>query len=267
LVADKPFVSIIIPTKNSSSTFPCLLKSISKQKYARKEIIVVDNHSSDQTREIALKWGANVLLVQCERSKARNLGAKRARGEYLLFLDSDMELSDGVIADCLHVVLTGGYGACIIREISNGAGYWAEVRSLERRTYEGGSPFETAVFFKKDAFTHVGGFNENLVGFEDYDLQVRLEKADIRIGYSKTPIIHHEGKLILSKHLMKKRYYVRTGKDYIFGNKYRSLTQFLPIKYVFVRNWRILKEKPACTVGIFILKSLETIIGFLSIFG
>jgi GT2 family glycosyltransferase len=138
---------------------------------------------------------------------------------------------------------------------------------LERRTYEGGSIFETAVFFKKDVFIGVSGFNENLVGFEDYDLQVRLEQMGIRIGYSKTPIIHNEGKLTLSKHLMKKRYYVQTGKAYIFGNKNRSLAQFSPIKNVFLKNSRILKEKPACTVGLFILKSLEVAIGLVSIFG
>ena len=228
---------------------------------------MVDNYSSDNTREIASKWGAKVLLVQCERSKARNLGAEQAMGEYLLFLDSDMELTDAVIADCLHVVLTGEYEACIIREISKGEGYWAEVRSLERRTYEGGSLFETAVFFKKNVFSLVGGFDESLVGFEDYDLQGRLERMHIRIGYSKAPIIHNEGKLILSKHLMKKRYYVRTGKDYIFGNKRRGLIQFMPIKHTFVRNWRVLTEEPACALGILVLKSLETIIGVMSIFG
>ena len=266
LVIDEPLVSIIIPTKNSSLTLPCLLHSIAKQEYANVEVIVVDNSSSDRTREIASKWGATVLTVKCERSVARNLGAKRSRGKHLLFLDSDMELSDGVIKDCIRLVLDDQFKACIIREVSNGEGYWAAVRSLERRTYEGGSRFETAVFFKKDAFVQVGGFNENLVGFEDYDLQDRLEQMYIPIGYSNTPIIHHEDKLILSKHLMKKRYYVRTGKAYLFGNKNRSLIQCLPIKYTFFQKWGILKEDPLHTLGIIVLKTLEATIGLLSIF-
>jgi glycosyltransferase involved in cell wall biosynthesis len=261
-----PLVSVIIPTKNSMDTLPRLLKSISKQNYENKEIIVVDNYSSDHTLKIASKWGVKVLLVWCERSKARNVGAKRAIGEYLLFVDSDMEFSDRVIADCVNVVQTGGYGACVIREITKGEGYWIGVRSLERMTYEGGTLFETAVFFKKDIFFHVGGFDENLVGFEDYDLQVRLEKAGIRIGYSKTPIIHHEGRLMLSKHLMKKRYYVRTGKDYIFRNERRSLVQFLPVRRTFIKNWRILRKRPSQAVGILLLKSLETIVGLISLF-
>ena len=266
LILSRPLISVIIPTKNSSNTLPCLLESLLKQKYENKEVIVVDNYSLDCTREIASNYKAKIILDRCERSRARNLGAEQAKGEYFLFLDSDMELSDGVIENCIRIALTGGYGACIIREITTGEGYWSEVRSLERRTYEGGSIYETAMFFKKDNFFLVGGFDEKLVGFEDYDLQSRLEKTGIRIGYSKTPIIHHEGRLMLSKHLMKKRYYVRTGKDYIFRNGYRNLVHFLPIKHTFIKNWRILREKPAHAVGIFVLKSLEIVVGLISLF-
>lgn len=265
MVITKPLVSIIIPTKNSSRTLASLLKSISKQKGPSIEIIVVDNYSSDQTREIALKWAAHILLARCERSKARNLGAKLARGDYLLFLDSDMELADNVVDSCFHIASNGKFGACIIREISTGEGYWAKVRSLERQTYEGGSLFETAMFFRKDVFISLGGFSENLVGFEDYDLQVRLEKTCVPIGYSSTPIFHNEGKLELGEHLMKKRYYVRAGKNYIYENRQRSFLQFLPIKYTFFKNRALLWKKPACAVGVVVLKSLEVVVGILSI--
>ena len=261
-----PLVSIIIPTKNSMNALQDLLRSISEQNYVNKEIIVIDNYSSDGTQRIASKFGAKVILARTERSKARNLGAEQAIGEYLLFLDSDMELSSGVLINCVDVIQTGRYGACIVREVTDGKGYWANVRSLERRTYEGDSLFETATFFKRDVFFQVGRFSEALVGFEDYDLQARLEEAHINIGYVRSPIIHHEGKLVLSKHLMKKKYYVQTGKNYIFRNKQRNLMQLQPIRRSFIKNWRIIVRRPNYAVGIIVLKGLEAIVGLISLF-
>ena len=258
-------ISIIIPTKNSAKTLGPLFSSIIMQNDVDYEIIVVDNNSEDDTVEIALNYGAKVLSYNCERSKARNIGASNSVGNYVLFLDSDMELSEGLLNNCINKINDGLYESLIIREITRGEGYWAKVRSLERKTYEGDSYYETAIFFKRDVFLKLGGFDEDLIGFEDYDLQERLELNNIKTGYMKTPIIHNEGPLCLKKHLLKKMYYVKTGKKYIYQNRKRSFLQLQPFRRSFFRNWKVLLKNPELTIGIIILKIMESISGLMGL--
>ncbi|MBU0615524.1 MAG: glycosyltransferase, partial [Nanoarchaeota archaeon] len=87
-------LSIIIPTLNEEKHLPRLLDSITRQRFKDYEIIVADNNSKDKTRDIAKKFGAKVVPGGLP-AKARNLGAKAAKGNILLFLDSDVILSKG----------------------------------------------------------------------------------------------------------------------------------------------------------------------------
>ncbi len=91
-MASDPLVSIVIPTRNSSRTLPICLSSISRQTYGNIEIIVVDGYSTDDTVEIARRFGAYISMHRGERAMAKNLGLIMASGKYVLFLDSD----DGV---------------------------------------------------------------------------------------------------------------------------------------------------------------------------
>src|ERR1700682_297874 len=87
-------VSVIVPTRNFSRTLGCCLRSARMQTHQSGEIIVVDNFSTDGTREIAGKYADAIELMGPERSAQRNHGARLAHGDYFLFIDSDMELSD-----------------------------------------------------------------------------------------------------------------------------------------------------------------------------
>ena len=89
----KPELSIIIPTLNEEKYLPELLESIKKQSYRDYEIIVADNNSKDKTKEIAEKYGARVIKGG-KPAKARNEGAKCAKGGILLFLDADGILTE-----------------------------------------------------------------------------------------------------------------------------------------------------------------------------
>ncbi|MCK5465922.1 glycosyltransferase family 2 protein, partial [Candidatus Parcubacteria bacterium] len=84
-------LSIIIPTKNEEEYLPKLLESIKKQTFKDYEIIVADNKSTDKTRKIAIKYKCKIVRGGLP-GKARNGGAKVARGDILLFLDADTEL-------------------------------------------------------------------------------------------------------------------------------------------------------------------------------
>ena len=90
-----PLVSIIVPARNEAKTLPHLLPSLFALSYPRKEIIVVDDQSSDGTGELARKLGA-IVVTALDRPAgwlgkqwACQSGANRAGGEWLLFTDAD----------------------------------------------------------------------------------------------------------------------------------------------------------------------------------
>jgi len=86
-------VSIIIPTKNNGDILEKCLASIRNLDYPPKdkyEVIIVDGHSTDNTVEIAKKYGCKVVYEDIGRiSYARDLGVKYAEGEFIAFTDAD----------------------------------------------------------------------------------------------------------------------------------------------------------------------------------
>ena len=92
-------VSVIIPTKNSEETLEECLKSIKQQSYPHIEIIVVDNFSTDNTRNIAKQFTDKVLLKGHERSAQVNFGVKYANGKYVYRVDSDFIVEPNVIEE------------------------------------------------------------------------------------------------------------------------------------------------------------------------
>ena len=107
----KPLVSVVVPTFNSERFLEECLMSVRAQTYPNVEVIVVDNYSTDRTREIAEKYGARVILCRAIRSEARNVGAGLAKGEFILSVDSDMELTPNVVSECVAKAESGFDGA------------------------------------------------------------------------------------------------------------------------------------------------------------
>ena len=93
-----PFVSIIVPTFNSSATLQLCLRSILNQKYKSFEILIVDNLSTDYTIDIAQSLCDDRIKIYSQKDDgiydAMNKGIKHAKGEWLYFLGSDDSLFD-----------------------------------------------------------------------------------------------------------------------------------------------------------------------------
>jgi glycosyltransferase involved in cell wall biosynthesis len=90
----KPGVSVVIPAYNYAHYLPRTLDSILKQDYPNVEIVVVDDGSTDNTREIVASYGDKIRYVYQQNaglSAARNTGIKEAKFEYLGFIDADDE--------------------------------------------------------------------------------------------------------------------------------------------------------------------------------
>ena len=250
----EPLVSLIIPTCNSTKTLDICLESIKTQTYPNTEIIVVDKYSEDQTIEIAKKFGGIVVKSDAARSRARNIGAEEAKGRYLLFIDSDMCLTNTVVEDCVKNI-SEGYDALVIPEISIGTGFWAQCRSLEKLCYIGDETIEAARFFKSEVFECVLGFDRKLVVGEDWDLHQRVNGAGFKIWRINSYIEHHEGKLSLRNVIMKKYLYGKTLNMFI--KKHCVTHHFNPFRMAFVKNWRALARDPIHALGMLFMKTCE----------
>lgn len=108
--------SIVIPAFNEENylgnTLDSLRSGMSEISDLKGEIIVVDNNSSDKTAEVATAKGARVVFEPINQiSKARNTGAKLAKGEYLIFIDADTQVSPellGLVLKKLRYYNCGG---------------------------------------------------------------------------------------------------------------------------------------------------------------
>lgn len=273
---NKPLVSVIVPTRNSQNTIDACLKSIKNQNYEEVELIVVDNNSTDKTKEVARKYTKLVFNKGPERSAQRNFGALKSRGKYVLFIDSDMELSRNVIKDCISLVesykvskVDKVLGGIIIPEESFGEGFWAKCKALERSFYVGVDWIEAARFFSKKVFIEFKGFDEELISGEDWDLSQRVE-AKYLILRIKSFIYHNEGRLTLFKLLSKKLYYGGKLNNYSYKKTNSEIfTKQLSIisRYkLFFSNPKKLFANPILGIGMLSMKTCEFAIAGLGYF-
>ena len=169
-------VSIVITTKNEEKHIGNCLKSIKAQTYPQKniEIIVVDNNSTDKTKEIGRKYTQNVFNFGPERSAQRNFGMlKKAKGKFVMYLDADMILSSTIIGKAVEKLENEEFLALYIPEIILGNSYWSRVRRFERSFYDG-TVIDCVRIIRTDIFKNLGGFDETMTGPEDWDLDKKV---------------------------------------------------------------------------------------------
>lgn len=212
-------LSIIIPTKNSAVELDRLLSSIERINLHSCETIVVDNHSSDDTRLVVGRHRAKMFISGPERSSQRNLGAEVSSQPLLLFLDSDMEVTSETVSAALRQISKAD--AVIIRELGTGRGLVSRAKEFERRAYFGFSLYEAARLIRKSIFEQLGGYDTRMTGQEDLDFQARIEENGYRLAWSEVPIIHHEESLTFRSYLAKRRYYGATDRIYVRKNPRR----------------------------------------------
>lgn len=255
-------VSLLVHTRNSAQTIKNLLESIKNQTYKNIEIIVVDNHSSDQTLYISRAYTKHIYTYGPERSAQRNYAAKKASGAFFLVPDADMILEENVVADCVLFILPQKQiKAIVIPEESIGQGFWAQCKKLERSFYVGVSWMEAARFFSKDIFEEFGGYDESNTGTEDYDLPQRIEQkyGKNSIGRISSFIYHDEGKLSLIRVLKKKFYYGQKLHIYKQRNRqyYKKQSSILKRFMLYLSQPKKLLSSPLIGGGMLCMKIIE----------
>jgi len=255
-----PLVSVLVTTKNEEKNIESCLQSIKNQTFKNIELIVVDNFSIDKTAELSKKYGAKVYLKGNERSAQRNYGVQVAQGKYLIYLDADMILSPAVIEECVTKCERDNIEALYVPERIVGDGLWIKVRDFERSFYTG-TVIDAVRFVQRDLFLQVGGFDETLVGPEDWDFDRRIRKIG-RIGVAITPLYHNEGRFSINRYLKKKVYYIEGIQKYLikWGSNDLETEKQVGFRYrlvgVFIEKgkWKKLMLHPLLTCGMYLLR-------------
>jgi glycosyltransferase involved in cell wall biosynthesis len=192
MTTEAPLVSIIIPTYCEEKNIEWCLKSIKKQTFNKSHIetIIVDSNSPDNTRTIAKKYTDKVINIK-ERgvSKARNIGAQKAKGRVLLFLDADTILDPEFVAKMYHsftdpsvVCISGALIGLERRGIIDNLFklfHYNFVNEIAALTARLGFPLFPTVCCacRKAVFDEIGGFDEGLAIAEDLTFSLKIGKV------------------------------------------------------------------------------------------
>jgi len=191
-------VSIIIPTYNEEKCLPECLDSIFDLDYSKEdiEVIVVDNGSTDGTREIAKSCGAEVLRDDSMNvSGLRNLGASQAKGDILAFVDADCIVSKDWLKNASKYsddITVAAWGAppAIPKESTWVQKTWYLVRQKEEVVQNVDWLESMNLFVRKDQFLAMGGFNEALITCEDVDFSYRISRYGQIVSDKRIEVIH-----------------------------------------------------------------------------
>jgi glycosyltransferase involved in cell wall biosynthesis len=247
-------LSVIIATKNEGKNIERLMTSLKKQTYQDFEIIIVDNFSNDNTCNIASRFTKKIFQKGPERSSQRNFGLTKAQGQYVLFIDADMELEKEVLEECYTTMQRNPkISGIIIDEISVGSGFLSKVKALEKKLYTGQEDVEAARFFKKKDLERIGGYDENLTAGEDWDLSQRAKRLG-GIGRISAKILHHEDSSLVSD-VKKKYYYAKQIHKYALKNpqdfkRLAGIGRFLML----FKKPKIILNQPIEFLGLLFLK-------------
>ncbi|AWT58904.1 MAG: UDP-Glc:alpha-D-GlcNAc-diphosphoundecaprenol beta-1,3-glucosyltransferase WfgD [Candidatus Moanabacter tarae] len=179
-------VTVIIPTYNRRSLLPRALDSVLNQTALPSEIIVVDDGSSDGTRDLIQTKYSSVRLIEQENqgvSQARNRGIKKAAGEWIAFLDSDDEWLPQKLEIAFEALNQNpDYLICHSGEIWIRKG--KRVAPPARYAKSGGYIFKeclpvcmispSTVIIHRNIFATIGLFDASLQAAEDYDMWLRI---------------------------------------------------------------------------------------------
>ena len=192
------YVSIIIPTLNEEEYLPLCLESIYSLDYPKKlmEIIVVDNGSTDRTREIAKEYGANVLIdYEMNVSGLRNLGASKSKGIILAFVDADCIVSkDWLSASLIYFdkndVAAWGSPPVVPVDATWVQKTWYLIRKKNKIIEKADWLESMNLFVRKSTFDKIGGFNDSLVTCEDVDFSYRIKQYGNIVSDSTMQVTH-----------------------------------------------------------------------------
>ncbi|SDY66373.1 glycosyltransferase [Nitrosomonas sp. Nm33] len=178
-------ISIIIPAFNEERLIGQCLQSVTEALAANHnfgfthEIIVVDNNSTDNTARLAKQAGARVIFEPINHiARARTAGAAAANGDWLIFLDADCLLSEGLLTDIFQLIKEGKHVGAGSTLLMPGQPWWANaiLKLWTMLSVLFGWAAGALMVCNRKAFHEIGGFNLELYAAEEIEFSQKLKK-------------------------------------------------------------------------------------------
>jgi cellulose synthase/poly-beta-1,6-N-acetylglucosamine synthase-like glycosyltransferase len=241
-------ISVIVPAYNAEETIESCIKALLNQSFPKKryEVIVVDDGSTDKTCQVASKYPIRIVKQRHSGpAAARNFGARVARGEILLFTDSDCIPSNNWIKNMVkpleneRIVGVAGTYKTFNKEkiIARFAGYEIEERHTKLRKEKFIDFVGTySAAYRKKIFKKFGGFDTSfpIASGEDPELSFKISKSGLKLVFQPNAFVYHRHPDNLLKFLKQKfwRGYWRVllykkHKEKIFRHSYTPKSLFV----------------------------------------
>ncbi|TET69782.1 MAG: glycosyltransferase, partial [Candidatus Aminicenantes bacterium] len=201
---DNPLVSVIMPAYNAADYIAEAIESVLIQNYRNFELIVIDDGSTDNTKDIVTNFKDDKIKYFYKNnggpSGARNLAINKSKGQYIMPLDADDMMTPDFITKHLaefekypevdlvycDVLLIDGNSNPI--RIMNKPEY-QDRRHLIRDLFRAGHPIIPFRFgIKRSVFDKIGFYDEDLLIGEDYDMMRRFVKAGLKAHHLSEPL-------------------------------------------------------------------------------
>lgn len=187
---NEPLVTVVIPTHNRAHLLPRAVKSVLEQTYRSFELIIVDDASTDSTRQIVEGISDGRIHYACHEENrggpaARNTGISRAKGAYVALLDDDDEWMPRKLEEQVQMFsrVTKRVGLIYSGlEVRSSQGrvidtIMPELRgNLRIRLLEGTTIGSPTPLIRTECFTKVGLFDETLKSCQDWDMWKRISE-------------------------------------------------------------------------------------------
>jgi len=193
----KPLISIIMPVYNGADHIGQAIESVLSQNYANFELVIVDDGSTDNTKEVVLRYNDDhINCIYKENggvASARNFGVRKARGSFIIMLDSDDMMTPDYIARHLQVLQQHPESDMIYCDELLINEQDKPLRLIKRPEYSDQNTFVADLFrsgfpvvhfktfIKRSVFDKIGPYDERLIIAEDYDMIRRFAKNNLRM--------------------------------------------------------------------------------------
>lgn len=245
----EPQLSVVIPTWNRREDLRRTLKALDRHDSPSKEVIVVDNASTDGSADMVRSSFPEVQLIEMARNvgptTARNVGVEHARAEHIVLLDSDTEPLPGALA-AIDRRLASDPRLAVVNGLqidgATGKPWWwwgphgyPESEYLEREFDSAFKVEEGACGFRRSAFQAVGGFDERFFFCgEGRDLAARVVRGGFSIRYCPEVRFVHRAQ---SNRPSSNAVYTRSGRFYYeFRNELWYTWRYFPIGWALVKT-------------------------------
>lgn len=224
----KSLVSVVIPTYNRAKELNRAIKSVLKQTYKKWELIIVDDGSTDDTKKVVqnyMKKYKKKIKYLYQRNKgqgaARNYGIKRAKGEFIAFLDSDDEWLPEKLEKQIKLFSNPNIGlAYSASNLNKGPFYRGKVlMQLINKNFITNS----SVVIRRKVLKKSGYFGEEdwLRNIEDYDLWLRIA-LNFEFDYINKPLVkyYQTNKYTNKMHIVNYEKLIKMWKKYLKNKKF-----------------------------------------------